>query len=180
MGVIYSLIAIFFLIYLVLRIVRMLSPRSRVAVDRSKTEAEERFSADRFNTAPLPAQSAEETAKQLASQPTEWVTYNGMTPPLRLNIRGQSYESYRRVARVHIDVVGQKNMERFSEAQIAGINNLIVADAYVTDWEGAKYPNGNPMPFSPQDLAVLLSKDEHLLAFVSREAKRISPPWPTS
>ena len=50
----------------------------------------------------------------------------------------------------------------------------INAQAYVLDWEGAQYPNGNPLPFSPDRLAILMRKDEILRVFVTDEAWKLA------
>jgi hypothetical protein len=97
---------------------------------------------------------------------------------LNRKIRGQTYEGYRRIARKQIDLVGQHNFERLSPAEMSAVNNSVMAEAYVTEWNGAIYPNGGAMPFSTSNLAILMDKDEYLGAFISDEAKRISPPWP--
>jgi len=61
---------------------------------------------------------------------------------------------------------------------MVGMNNVIMAEAYIVDWDGARHSNGNPMRFSPENVAILMGKDEHLQPFISTHAKRISPPWP--
>jgi hypothetical protein len=164
-------------IFLLLRIAQMLGGSVPIAARKKPIEV---FSGDRFNIAPLPKRPAKEIAAQISALKTEWVTYNGMTPPLQLLIRGQSYESYRRVVRSEIDVIGQRNFERLSTQQQAEISRLIVARAYVGEWEGAEYTNGNPMPFSSENLSLLIASDPHLEVFIVTEAGRISPPWPTS
>jgi hypothetical protein len=55
----------------------------------------------------------------------------------------------------------------------------VIAEAYAIEWEGAQYQNGAPMPYSPANLALFMAGDQHLIAFVSQKAERISPPWPT-
>ena len=107
------------------------------------------------------------------------MTYNGATPPLRLHVRGQTYEGFRRVIRKYIDRIGQDHFDQLSQQQKEEFLLPVVAEAYVSDWEGAQYPNGNAMPFSPANLAIMMAKDPHLGAFVESEAERISPPWPT-
>jgi hypothetical protein len=188
MGFVYGLISILFLVYLVLRIVKMLTqkpaapkrPASPINWNfKNDPSPDSKFDPNRFNTAALPKRSSEEIKRQYDSMPSEWITYNGLTPPLRLKVRGQSYESFRRVARKYIDLVGQATFERYSDAQKAEVNNHIIAEAYVTDWEGPQYPDGNPMLYTPANLVILMSKDEHLLPHVTSEAQRISPAWPS-
>ena len=108
-----------------------------------------------------------------------WVTYGGATPPLRLHIHGQTYEGFRRVVRKHIDRLGQDYFDQLPQQRKEEFLLPVVAEAYVSDWEGAQYPNGNEMPFSPANLAIMMAKDPHLGAFLQSEAERISPPWPT-
>lgn len=52
-----------------------------------------------------------------------------------------------------------------------------MAEAYVLDWEGATYPNGAPMLYSPENLAAFMATDPHLVAFIRQEAHRLSPKW---
>jgi len=110
--------------------------------------------------------------------PTRWVTYMGATPPLKLEIRGQSYETYRRVMRKHLDGISDGARRAMTETMLHDINLLVVADAYVIDWEGATYANGNPMPFSPAELSARMAVDPPLVSFVTENARAISPPWP--
>jgi hypothetical protein len=181
MAIIYGAVGVLFAVYLLLRISRMLGATKTTVefVPAPQPQAPtETFHDDRFNTAPLPERSASELAEQANALKSEWVTYNGFTPPLKLLIKGQSYESYRRVARSQIKLLGQQNVERLSSEQMADFNRSIVARAYVGDWEGAQYPNGNAMPFSPENLRLLMAKDPYLESFITNEAKRVSPPWP--
>jgi hypothetical protein len=181
MAIIYGLIAIAFLIYLVLRIVGMIGGyRTTVTLQTTGTrEAPPPFDPNRFNTSPLPRRTQKELEQIENSMQTEWVTYNGATPPLRLHVRGQTYEGFRRVIRKYIDRIGQDHFDQLSQQQKEEFLLPVVAEAYVSDWEGAQYPNGNAMPFSPANLAIMMTKDPHLGAFVESEAERISPPWPT-
>jgi hypothetical protein len=73
----------------------------------------------------------------------------------------------------------QDYFDQLSQQQKEEFLLPVVADAYVSNWEGAQYPNGNAMPFSPANLAIMMAKDHHLGAFVQSEAERISPRWPT-
>jgi hypothetical protein len=181
MAIISGLIAIAFLIYLVLRIAGMIGGyRTTITLRTTDTPgAPPPFDAKRFNTSPLPPRSQKELEQIQKSMRTEWVTYGGATPPLRLHVRGQSYEGFRRVVRKYIDLTGQDRFDRLSQQQKEEFLLPVMAEAYVSDWEGAQYPNANPMPFSPANLAIMMAKDPHLGAFVQSEAERISPPWST-
>ena len=166
-----------FAIFLVLCIVQLLGANIPAANRKKPVEV---FSENRFNTAPLPKRTTKEIEAQTSNLRKEWATYNGMTPPLKLLIRGQSYVSYRRIVRSQIDVIGQQNFERMLPLQKADFNRSIITYAYVGDWEGAQYANGNLMPFSPANLSLLISNDPYLEAFIVTEARRVSPPpWPT-
>lgn len=137
------------------------------------------FDPDKYNQSPLPIRSLVELASETAKLRTEWVTYGGATPPLKLKVTAQSYESYRRMARQMIDRdIGQENVERLSVEQLEAFNHSVLATAYVADWDGAQYPNGSPMPFSVGNLVVMMAQDPYLEAFIVNEARRISPPWP--
>lgn len=181
MAIIYGLIAVAFLIYLVLRIVEIIGGhRTFVSLQGTPTpKTPPPFDPNRFNTSPLPQQFQKELEQTQNSMQTKWVTYDGATPPLRLHIRGQTYEGFRRVSRKHIDLFGQHNFDQLSQRQREEFLLGVVADAYISDWKGARYPNGNAMPFSSANLAIMMAKDPHLGAFVQSEAERISPPWPT-
>jgi len=182
MAVLYIVVSVLFAVYLLLRIAKMLGV-SKTTVQYIPANVlqvpGETFSGDHFNTAPLPQRSANELTKQAMGLKSEWVAYNGSTPPLKLLIQGQTYENYRRIARSQIDLIGQQNMERLSPDQMADFNRSIIARAYVSDWEGAQYPNGSPMPFSPENLTLRMGQDSYLEGFITGEAKRVSPAWPT-
>ena len=110
---------------------------------------------------------------------SEWCVYEGVTPPLRLKIRGQSLENYARITRLHLDEFGRDSYAALPPQQQAQILSRISADAYVVDWEGALYPNGNPLPFTQQNLMAMIEKDSFLWPFIQEHAHRLSPPWPT-
>jgi hypothetical protein len=181
MAIISGLIAVAFLIYLVLRIVGMIGGyRTNVTLQTTRTtKTPPPFDPNHFNTSPLPRRTQNELKQIQNSMRTEWVTYGGATPPLRLHVRGQSYEGFRRVTRKYIDLTGQDNFDRLSQQQQVEFLIPVIAEAYVLAWEGAQYSNGNEMPFSPANLAIMMAKDPHFGAFVQSEAERLSPPWPT-
>lgn len=137
-----------------------------------------RWDPNRFNTAPLPARSPQELKARDDALQSEWVTYNGRTPPLRLKVRGNSYEGFRRVTRKYIDIIGQDHFDRLGEAERVQFLLPVIAEAYVLDWDGAQYQNGTAMPYSPANLVLFMAADQHLIAFVNQEADRISPAWP--
>lgn len=178
-SALYVIVSVLVAIYLVLRIGRMLGGRSVIAGRESGGQPPAAFDPNRFNAAPLPKRTDEEIKARDDALQTEWVTYNGHTPPLRLKLRGNSYEGFRRVSRKYIDRIGQDHFEHLSDAERAQFMHLLIAEAYVIEWDGAQYPNGAPMPYSPAGLALFLAADQHLIAFVQHEAERISPPWPT-
>jgi len=158
-------------IYFVLRIA--------VVSRNSGPQPTEAFDPNRFNTVPLPKRTVTELKAHVDALRTEWVTYNGRTPPLRLKLRGNSYEDFRRRSQNYIDRIGQDHFERLSDAQLMQFLLPVIAEAYVVEWEGAQYQNGAPMPYCPDNLALFMAGDQHLMAFVKQEAERISPPWPT-
>ncbi len=168
MGFVFGAIAVLSLVYLILRILKIVGGERVVVEARGWNEP----------LPPLPARSSEEVAAMIADMPSNWLIYDGMTPSLRLQIRGQSYENYRRVTRKYIDEIGQDNFALLSPEQLQSVNNLIMSEAYVVAWEGAHYPNGNPLPFTPQNLAILLDRDAFLVSFITDEAHRLSPLWP--
>jgi hypothetical protein len=171
------LFGLFGVLLLAVLVIRLLMKSSQAAAVPLK-KPEEAFRPDRYNTAPLPTRSAAELTAQQSALRGDWVTYVGATPPLRLKLQGQSYESYRRVARNHINVIGQERFERMSPSEQVAASALITADAYVKDWDGAAYQNGSPMPFSVKSMATMMLEDPHLMAFVTDEAAKLSPPWP--
>ncbi len=126
----------------------------------------------RSETAPQPVRAAQELQTQAASMPVAWVTYPGATPPLKLKIRGCSEEMYQGAWRKYTDLFAQLSRE-----QIHAYRPLINAEIYVLDWEGALYPNGVPIPFTPDGLAILLRNDPHLDAFLSDQVRQVSPKW---
>jgi len=109
--------------------------------------------------------------------PIEWITYAGMTPELRLQIRGTTEGMFRQTTRKYINMIGQENFEHLSVGERDAMMNTIMAEAYVLDWGGALYPNGNPMPYSASSMALMLAKDPYLVAFLSDQAERLNPGW---
>jgi hypothetical protein len=122
--------------------------------------------------------TAQELAERSAAMPAEWVEYPGSTPPLRLHVRGQSYETYRGFVSKHLNVIGEAAFEAMSPQMLMGFNCLVMADAYVTEWEGATYPNGAPMPYAPEYLAPRMESDPDLMTFLSLSARKLSPAYP--
>jgi hypothetical protein len=121
--------------------------------------------------------SSEEFEQQAASMPVEWITYVGMTPELLLKIRGTTQGMFRQTTRKYINIIGQENFERLSTSERNAMMDAIMAEAYVLDWNGALYPNGNPMPYSASSLAVMLAKDPLLGTFLSDQDERLNPGW---
>jgi hypothetical protein len=113
--------------------------------------------------------------------PTAWVTYDGMTPPLQLKIRGLTQELYRRFTKAQLDAFGRDTLNSLppSEAMevVKGLLPDVNAAAYVLDWKGATYPNGKPLPYTPDNMASFMRKDDMLRNFVSDEAGKLGPAW---
>jgi hypothetical protein len=107
----------------------------------------------------------------------EWLEYPGRTPPLRLHIRGQSYENYRLFARKYLDQLGS-GYALLTPQERHMLSCKTIADAYIADWAGVIYPNGAPIPYSPGEAGLMLAQDEHLFLFVTQNANRLSPEWP--
>ena len=125
----------------------------------------------------LPDRTTEEVEALIESMPSKWVFYEGMTPPLKLKVRYQTYENFRRFSRKYIDGIGQHNFERLSQEQQQDLLLHIAADAYVCDWEGAHYPNGNPLPYTPANLFSLMTSDPLLINFITEQSHKLGPPW---
>lgn len=121
--------------------------------------------------------SAEQVQATSEVMPSEWCEYQGRTPPLRLKIRGQSEENYTRITRQQLATLGPGGINYLSEDQRSAFVSRIAAQAYVADWEGAFYPNGNPIPFSVDNLMAVIEGDQLLTAFVMENAHRLSPAW---
>ena len=62
----------------------------------------------------LSHRSDAEVSALLANMPTTWVTYEGMTPPLQLKIRGLSHELYRRFTKAQLDAFGRDPLNTMS------------------------------------------------------------------
>ena len=171
MGFLSGVIGVVFLIYLLLRISRMLGSSTSGRVIPSES----------YDTRPkLPTRSETEIQTILDSMPTKWLIYEGSTPPLNIRVRGLSREFYRRFWRNHLDTMQNyldtlppKEKQDFVMSQTPNVNAL----AYVVEWNGALYPNGNPLPGTVDNLAVLIRKDEMLRNFISEESGKISPDW---
>jgi hypothetical protein len=163
-------VSVVFLIYLLLRISRMLGGNRQVVLTEPAAGPPE-----------LPHRSDAEVDALLASMPTAWVTYDGMTPPLQLKIRGLSHELYRRFTKAQLDAFGRDTLNSLPPSEAMEIAKSLLPDvnaaAYVVDWKGATYPNGNPLPYTPDNMAALMRKDEMLRNFVSDEAGKLGPAW---
>jgi hypothetical protein len=163
MALLSVLISIAVLILLVARIARLSGGSSMIP------------QADPF---PLPDRTADEVERMLAEMPTRWVTYNGMTPPLQLKVRAVTEELYRRFTRAQMDAIGQKNIATLPFQERMKLMQSFLPDinarAYVLDWQGAAYPNGQPLPYTPDHLAILMRNDELLRLFVTDEAGRLA------
>lgn len=160
-------VSVVFLVYLLLRISRMLGGGRRVLLTEPAAAPSE-----------LPHRSDAEVNALLASMPMAWVTYRGMTPPLQLKIRCMSQELYRRFAIAELDPDGQDVFKGLPTSKIAEIAAFHLPDinaaALVVDWKGVMYPNGNPVPYSPSNMASFMRKDEMLLNFVADEAGKLA------
>lgn len=165
MGTIVGPLIILVLVLLALSLIRTLSAQSAAAD----------LKAARI-PAPLPERSAEQLKEMFDGAASEWVDYPGSTPPLRLRVRGLSYELYRRVARRRMGPLSGNDPA--AAAMLPTLNNVVMAEGYVTDWHGATYPNGAEMPYSPENLAAKMAQDQYLAIFVIQQGQRLSPPWP--
>ncbi|HKZ09222.1 MAG TPA: hypothetical protein VJL61_00785 [Rhodanobacteraceae bacterium] len=163
-------VSIVFLVYLLLRISRMLGGGTRVVQVGPDVAPPE-----------LPHRSDTEINALLASMPTAWVTYEGMTPPLQLKVRGLSHELYRRFTKAKLDAYGRDLLNSLPPSEAIAIAKSLLPDvnaaAYVVDWKGAMYPNGKAVPYSPDNMATLMRKDEMLRNFISDEAGKLGPAW---
>jgi hypothetical protein len=172
------LISILVVAILALVVVRMIvGTKTTVTMIPGSVDQSGKFYPAIAGASPLPQRTSEEIERLLNSMPVAWIIYNGMTPPLRLRIRGTNDELYRRFCRKFIDGVGQENFSHFSPQQIAAARCCINAEAYAVDWEGPKYPNGNAIPFSPSILATMLQKDSFFDAFLTEEVGKLTPNW---
>lgn len=169
MGILSILVSVAFLIYLLLRIERM-TTRSRSTVASAPTPS---------RASDLPDLSEAEIQTQLATMPTKWVSYEGMTPPLKLRIRGLNRDLYRLLTRAEFERHGYGNPETLSRDVLVKVveqlHPIINANNLVVDWNGAQYPNGNPMPYSPDNLVILMRKDPFLSNFIAEEAGKLGP-----
>jgi hypothetical protein len=166
MGLIAALVSIGLLIVLAIWLTK-LAEAKRAVVDLEQTR-----------TIPSSPRSEGELERLLVSMPKTWATYPGATPRLDLRIRGLTEELYRRFTRAYLDSDGVKQfVESLPLAQRidAMRSHLpeIIARAYVTDWRGAQYPNGQPIPFDPQYLVAMMRKDEMLEVFITQQAKQL-------
>lgn len=163
-------VSVVFLIYLLLRISRMLGGNAQVGATEPDPGPPD-----------LPRRSDEEVKTLLASMPTTWVTYDGITPPLQLQIRGLTQELYRRFTKEQLDAFGRDTLDSLPPSAamevMKGLLPHINAAAYVLDWRGAKYPNGKPLPYTRDNMASLMRKDDMLRNFVSDEAGKLGPAW---
>ncbi len=181
MAILWGIIGVLFVIVLLLRIGKMTGAvTTTVKTVHGSYDQDGKFHPGELagsGVVPLPVRSPVELQQQAASMPVEWISYPGMTPPLKLQIRGTSQEMYRRVCRKYIDQFGQDNFAQLPKDQMHAVMCSIKAEAYVLDWDGAQYPNGAAMPFSPSNLAILLGNDPFLDTFLSEQVERISPKW---
>jgi hypothetical protein len=171
MGFLSVAVSVVFLIYLLLRISRMVGGTTTTVVSHQTIGVPPDW----------PHRSDAEIQALLASMPTEWVTYEGMTPPLQLKVRGLTQELFRRFVSAQHDNFGRDVLARLSTSEQIEVGKSLLPNvislAYVVDWKGVAYPNGNPVPYTPDNLASLLRKDEMLTNFIDAQAERIGPAW---
>lgn len=168
MGVLTVIVTVVFLVYLLLRIAGMVGGGSPNTASSTLSED---------NRPALPHRTPQEVQALFDSMPSEWVSYEGATPTLNLHVRGVTHELYRRVTRNHMEAYGLSVLDNMPIEQKMEVSNgmlpSINATAYVIGWRGAEYPNGKPLPYTPENLATLMRKDEMLRNFVSAESQRI-------
>ncbi len=178
MGVVFGAVAILLLILLTLRIIQILGgTKTRITIDYSEN-MQDGSPGGLTPMPPMPERTSEQIGAIIEGGQTEWVTYPGMTPPLRMKMRGQSLEGYRWVLRAHAVELGFADLADIPTQMRDALTHVVMARAYVTDWEGPSYPNGVAMPYSPANLASFMDRDDALFNFVAENAHRISPPWP--
>jgi hypothetical protein len=175
MPIIEALATLLGIIVAVLTIMRTLASEKRTegqiqgTVSRTNSPA-----APHLTLSPLPLTRAD-FEQLLAKMPVEWVAYEGMTPPLKLKIRGTTDVLYRYLLRKKIDGIGEDAYKLMNLEQQSAATRAVSAELYVLDWEGAQYVNGNAIPFSASSLELMLQRDPDLEAFLSGQVKRISP-----
>ena len=169
MQVLSVLIGIAFFFYLILRIGRMLSGSQHRGIVKQEI---------RDDRPKLPDRSDDEIQRILSGMLDKWVVYPGTTPPIQLRVRAISEEMYRRYSRAHADAFGQDTLDRLPMAEkvevMKGLLPDINAHAYVVDWKGVTYPNGHPLPFSHDQLAAMMRKDDALRLFITDESFKLS------
>ena len=168
------IVGVLVIVILALVIIRMVSG--------SKTTIIYQMESQQGGPPPLPDRSSAEIKASFDAMPSEWVTYMGATPPLKLHVRGLTRENLRRVSRKLIDEMGgQAAMDRLPVDEVTqlmlGMGTRMVAEGYVLDWEGAQYPNGAALPYSTANMTARLDADPYLVTFVTDHAHRLSPDW---
>jgi hypothetical protein len=170
---IYAIAGVLLIILLVIRIAQATSGTKTVLTYEARSGGS--------SPRPLPELQPKSASEvdSILDLPTEWVTYAGATPPLRLNMRGQSLDGYRYTLRKFAAEMGIDVSDLPPEA-MENVARITTAMAYVVDWEGATYANGAPLAYSARAMAAKLEADPELSIFVSENAQRLSPPWPVS
>ncbi|MBS0195071.1 MAG: hypothetical protein JSR34_12615 [Proteobacteria bacterium] len=155
-------ISVAFLIYLILRILRMLGGTTATVQTRMQA----------IQAGPDITDKA--ILSQLDRMPTEWVTYAGAGLTFRLKIRGLSEVLRSKISQTYLMSVGSDNIHP-SAMQEFVMTHLpeVTARCYVTDWEGAKNADRSTIRYTPDNLAYFLRKDEAMLEFVLSEAARV-------
>lgn len=99
---------------------------------------------------------------------TEWVTYTGVSPPLRLKICFAGSEAYRHAIAQSVTSMGCTAIEQLTEEQEAVLGVRAFASTFVVDWEMVG------RPYVSSVMAEMLAADVNLFRFLFNEVKRRS------
>ena len=97
---------------------------------------------------------------------TEWVSYTGIAPPLRLKLCFAGTEAFRRAMKQSITSMGCTAIEQLTEEQEAVLGIRAMASTFIVDWEMAG------RPYESSIMAEMLAADVNLMRFVFNEVKR--------
>ena len=102
----------------------------------------------------------------MAHAATKWVTYEGITPPLRFNLRFEGSNEFREAIAHYVSAAGYSTIEQLSEEE----QEIILARAYsytfITDWDMAG------TPYDINTMAQMLLTNDGLYMFLMSIIKK--------
>jgi hypothetical protein len=99
---------------------------------------------------------------------TAWITYDGVTPPLRLKLCLAGSTPYNAALATYTKAYGANSPEQLSNEDKQRVIALALSAVFIVDWDKGG------CPYRPLDMAEILLSDPTLIFFVSDSMKQIA------